>query len=123
MTSTRRAIFHPELLGDLGLFYASTVTIQEATEAQDSMGQPIATWANKTGHIDLSCAVSASGGTEVKLPDMTVAISTHRIAIAGTYAAITAKMRAVSGGITYDILSVEHDSQRKTTSLVCQVVT
>jgi len=117
------SLIHPKLLESLPNHYPSTVTIQQYTATQNTYGEEVKTWAAVGTLRNLPCAVSAEGGQEVQRADGTIAISSHRIAIAGRYEAITPKMRAVSGGITYDILSVEQDSQGMTTSLACKVVT
>ena len=116
-------LIHPSLLDRLWRFYPSTVTIQQYTAVQDTDGAEIKTWANLAVHIDLDCSKAAAGGREVKRPDGTVAVSPWRIAIAGIHTSITPKMRAVLGGLTYDILNVQHDSQSQTTYLDCEIVT
>ena len=116
-------LIHPSLLARLWRFYPSTVTIQQYTAVQNTYGEEVKTWANLAGHIDLDCSKAAAGGREVKRPDGTIAVSPWRIAIAGIYASITPKMHAVLGGVTFDILDVQHDSQSKTTYLDCEVVT
>jgi len=118
-----KRLFHPKLLDSLGSFFNSTCTIQEYTETQDEWGEPIQTWADKPGHIDIPCAIAPSGGQEVKRPDMTYVVSSHYITLRGNYPAITEAMRAVVAGKTYDILLVEHDSRGITTRLSVQVVT
>jgi len=119
---TSSPIVHSSLLSRLGRFYPTTATIQTYTTTQDTYGADVMAWANLAGHIDLTCWIAAAGGQELKRTDSTIAISTHRIALAGYYPAIEAQMRAVSGASTYDILAVAHDSQSKTTSLTCQIV-
>ena len=116
-------LIHPSLLGRLWRFYPSTVTIQQYTAVQNTYGEEVKTWANLAAHIDLDCSRASAGGSEVKRPDGTVAISPWRIALAGTYTTIVPKMRAVLGGVTYDILDVQHDSQSETTYLDCEIVT
>jgi head-tail adaptor len=116
-------IVHGSLLARLGRFYPSAVTIQTRTATTSPSGEQTYTWANLIGHVALPCWIAFSGGQEIKRADGTIAITTHKIAIAGHYAGILPTMRAVSGGVTYDILAVAHDSQGATTSLLCQVVT
>jgi len=119
----RRELVHPRLLETLHRFYNSAVTIKRyLIESPDSFGQPNPTWSNLTDHVDLACSLAPKGGQEVKMADMTIAISTHTISISGYHPTITPTMRAVVGSQTFDILSVETDSRLKTTRLITQVV-
>lgn len=104
-------------------FYLSLCTIKTyAAESPDSFGQPSPAWADFASHVDIPCSVGAAGGTEVKTPNMTTAVATHKIALAGCYPNIIPKMRAVVSGQTYDILLVEVDSHSKMTRLTTQIV-
>ncbi len=117
-------IVHPGLTAALTPdFYTGHCTIQQRTDTQDATGQPIPAWANLAGHVNLDCRVGPSGGREAKLADQIYAVTSHTITLAAQYTAITPKMRAVIGAITYDILAVEHDGQSATTHLLCQVLT
>jgi hypothetical protein len=118
------SIVHPRLLASLGAFYPSLCTIQEpGPKTRDEYGQSQPSWPNLAGHVDIRCRISPDGkGREVKAPDQTYAITSHRIALQGHYPAITPAMRAVSGATTYDILAVESDGSGAATTLVCQVV-
>lgn len=116
-------LISPRMLGSLTAFYPSLCTIQQNTPVADSYGQPIAAWANLAGHVGLACAVMSGGGREMKLPNQTYTVASHVILLAGHYPTITTAMRAVVGGVNYDILSVESDSQSTMTRLACQVVT
>lgn len=104
------------------VFYVSTCTIQEATEVRDAYGEPIATWADVVGLINLPCAIAPPSpgspqAAEVKRTDGTIEIITHVIAIAGHYPAIINKMRAVVAGLNYDIIAAEIDSHATMTRL------
>ena len=117
-------VMHSLLLSRLtDHFYPSTVTIQQYTATQDTDGAEVKTWANVAGHVDLACSRAAQGGDEQRRPDGTIAVSPWRVAITGYYASITPKMRAVLGGVNYDILAVQHDSQSDQTYLVMEIVT
>jgi len=117
-------IMHPSLLARMDHFYNSTVTIQSYTAPQDSYGEESPkTWANIAGLVDMQCSRAAQGGDEVKRPDGTIAVSPWRIAISEYQASIVPKMRAVLGGVNYDILAAYHDSKGNTTSLDCEIVT
>lgn len=115
-------LIHPRFLSSLAAtFYSSTCTIQQATEAQDAYGQPIAAWANVAGLIALPCAIAPISGSpeaaERKREDGTIEIITHHISIAGYYLTITNKMRAVVAGANYDIVGAEVDSHVTMTRL------
>jgi head-tail adaptor len=116
------------MLTRLAAFYPSTITIQQDAGGQDTAGQPTANWVNLANHVNLPCAVAPISpgipeAREDRTRTETVAIATTHIALRGYYPAITTLMRAVvTGGRTYDILGVEHDSQGKTTRLKCEVV-
>jgi len=118
-----RPLIAPGMLARLGSFYPVTVTIQAVTEPQDSYGDPDPTYANKVGYIGLPCRLAPSGGQEVKRPDQTYVVGTHTIAIAGYYAGIDEKDRAVVGTETFDILLVESDGQSESTRLIAEIVT
>lgn len=118
-----RALFDSRFLANLGDFFPLTVTIQEATSTQDSYGAAAKSWANKAGHVGIPCASQDPKGEEVKRPDMTYAVAGMKLILQGYYSGITTTMRAVCGGVTYDILAVQHDSQHVATTLLCEVVT
>lgn len=117
-----RPLIHPKLFDRLYSFYPSTVTIQEATEPQDTYGGYSQVWANKVGYVDLDCRLAPSGGQEVKRPDQTYVVSSHIIAIAGYYPGIDEKNRAIIGAQAFDILLVENDGQGDSTRLSVQIV-
>jgi len=104
-------------------FYPVKVTIQVVTEPQDAYGAGVPSWANKPDYVELDCRLAPSGGTEVKLPNQTYAVSTHIIAITGHYPLIDEKDRAIIGAETFDILLVESDGQSESTRLVTEIVT
>lgn len=113
-------IVHPRMLEGLALFYPSLCTIQQATLAQDAVGEPLATWADLLQA--LPCRVSPAGGQERKLPNQTYGVASHTINLRGHYPSITIAMRAVVDSVNYDVLSVEHDGNAYTTRLQVQVV-
>jgi hypothetical protein len=115
-------IIDARMLDMLARFYPSTCTIQTATETPDGANQPIMSWANLAGHVDIPCAVGRPRGGERKTVHQAYSVATHTIALGGYYPAITEKMRAVVGGVNYDILLPENDGQGASTQLVCQVV-
>ena len=118
-----RPLIAPGMFARLGSFYPVTVTIQAVTEPQDSYGAAVPSWADRPGYVELECRLAPSGGQEVKRTDQTYAVSTHTIAIAGYYAGIDEKDRAVVGAETFDILLVESDGQSESTRLIAEIVT
>jgi len=118
-----KILIHPNMLTHLSSFYSDTCTIEYYTaENPDEFGQPQPTWINFPSHVSLDCAIAPKGGREIKQPDMTIAISTHTIAIAGYYPTIIPWMRVVISGQIYDILLVEVDSHSIMTRLTVRVV-
>lgn len=117
-----RPLIDPRMFSRLGSFYPSTVTIQENTPTQGTMGEEQDVWTNKVGYVDLSCHLAPSGGREVKRPDQTYVVSTHIIAIAGHYPGIEEVDQAIIDGQGYDILLVENDSLGDSTRLVTEIV-
>lgn len=115
-------IIHPRLHAMLNKFFPELCTIQEATETQDTANQPIESWSNLAGHVNLACAISRPRGGERKTVHQIYSVATHTIALDGYYPAITEKMRAVVNGVSYNILLPEHDPLSASTQLVCQVV-
>lgn len=100
----------------------SLCTIQSKTDTRDSAGQPIPTWANLTGHVNIPCAVgpgvqSRGGTNEVRLVDETLTIIPRQVLLQGYYPSITSLMQAVIGGVTYRVLGVEADSSHQITRL------
>jgi len=113
---------HPRMFEELTAFYPAVCAVQAATEVRDEVGQPIEAWANVPGLDALPCRVSPSGGSERRQPNQVYSLSTHVINLAGHYATISTKHRAVVALQAYDILLVEHDGNQQMTKLVCQVV-
>ena len=118
-----RPLIAPGMFPRLYSFYPATVTIQEVAEPQNTYGEPVGNWADKTGYVDLDCRLAPSGGQEVKMSDQTYAVSTHIIAIPDHYPGIDEKDRAVIGPETFDILLVESDGQSESTRLITEIVT
>jgi len=119
----RKELIASDLFSHLSRFYAATCTIRTyAAENPDTYGQPQPVWADFAGHINIDCVIAPSGGKEAKRDDMTIAISTHKISLVGYYPTIIPKMRAVIGGQTYEILTIEIDSRQETTRLMVEVV-
>lgn len=119
----RKEIVDSNLLTHLSRFYPATCTIRTyAAENPDTYGQPAPVWANFAGHIDIPCAIASAGGDEVKMADMTIAIATHKMALAGLYMTIIPKMKVVVSGQEFDILLVEWDSHLEMTRLTTRIV-
>ncbi len=113
-------LIHPRMLANLWNFYPSTAVIEEATMTQDSVGEPIPAWADFL--TDLDCRLSPTGGSEPPMPNQTYSIGSHTVSLASYQPTIEVEMRALVGGIYYDILVVEHDGNAVQTRLQVQVV-
>lgn len=117
-----RNLIHPRMMQAITpRFYPSVVTFQERSSSQDSYGQPIETWSNVSGLIDLDCRIAPTGGSEPRSQQQIVTVGTHRIALTGIHAVATA-MRAVIGGVNYNILTVENDGQANATYCNAEIV-
>ena len=120
--ANRLAIIDGRLLTANADFFPSTCTIQDFTEALDAAHQPIKTWADLAGHIDLPCRKAPGRGDEYKRPDQTYAINVSIIEIAGYYSTIEETYRVEIGTDYYDILLVEHDGSSKLTRITAEIV-
>ncbi len=95
--------------------FPDTGTVQLKT-VTNTKGNPTSTWADVAALTDIACLIAADTAGEVRLPAF--ADRTHLALLAGDFTTIEpANHRFVSGGINYDILGVEYDSQGITTKL------
>ena len=118
-----RALVHPRLMQSLPNHYPQTVAIQRPLRLQDAAGQEVDDWQDIESHQALAAMVAPTGGKEQRSSNQIIEQSTHTIALRGYYPAILAIHRAVDGqGQTYNILLVEHDTQRSATYLYCEIV-
>lgn len=123
------ALVSPNLLSSLTTFYPDTVTIQSATVARGAAGSEVKAWADVTGLVNIPCAIAPLSVTrdtstlEVRAALQTYGVITHHMALQGLYTGIDNTMQAVSGGITYDITGVEHDSHSAMTRVWLREVT
>lgn len=120
-------LIDPRMLGQLGVLFNSTVTIQVQSTAKDAVGQPVQAWTNLANHVALPCAAwnptGKAGGLEQRLPDGTFLFQFSVVLLQGYYPAITEAMRAVvNGGTPLDIMKASSDSQSTYTELTCQLV-
>lgn len=115
-----KPLIDPGLFANLAGFYPSLATIQSVTSSRNTYKEEVLT--PSTLHANVPCAVASAGGKEVKRADMTYAIGTHKVALAGYYPDVTETMRVQVVGLTLNILLVEHDSHQKSTRLLCEVV-
>lgn len=120
---TRMPLIDGRMLAALGDFFPETCTIQEYSETNDAAHQPIKTWSDLAGHIDLPCRKAPAKGAEYKRPDQTIAVNVNIIEIAGFYNSINVKNRVVLDSTNYDILDVEFDGNSKLTRLSVEVIT
>ena len=116
-------IIHPRFLVTLGVpFWPSLCTVQEATDTTGSTGEITQTWANIAGLVDLPCNIAPVSILERRGLERTVEMGTHKVYLQAYYDTITAMQHAVVDGVTYNILSVEQDSQSAVTVLRVEIV-
>lgn len=116
-------LFSPRLMDHLSKFFPQSCTVQVLTETTDENHQVVEAWADLSGHVAIPCLVKLESGDEVRTGEQTYAVATHTISLQGYYPAITEKMRAVVGGLRYDILLPENSGFELNTRLKCRVVT
>ena len=110
-------LIHPSLTASLKVsgHFPSTGTVQVKT-VTNTKGNPSEAWADVSGLVDIPCAIAPASADENRSP--AYATRTHTALLAGNYTAIDPSVhRFLSGGVGYDILGVEHDSQSITTRL------
>lgn len=112
-------LIHPRMLENLYNFYPSAGTVQDATMALDSYGEPLPTWAD---FLTIWCRVSPVSGKEDRRSDQTVAIGSHMIAVRSYEPTIAVEMRILVDAVYYNILAVEHDGNAASTRLRVEVV-
>ena len=97
----------------------SRIKIQQLTEGQDEIGQPIMVWADLA--TVWASILNASGREAIKADrDVSVVQASIRIR---KRADITSAMRVVHGVTTYEIKAVLQDEQRRDhVDLVCEIV-
>lgn len=115
-------LIHPALLSSLPDHFHDTCTVQQATETRGTDGAVLQAWANLAAHVNLVCILAPVGARELWRAKETITIGTHKAMLAGYYPTISEKMRLVSGGVTYGIVGVWHDSLAKATHLDLQVI-
>ena len=110
-------------LADLTGDFVKSCTIQEYSSTQDEAGEPIQTWADLTGHVNLSCAVIQGDGSvkgEKIRGNTTLTFTPLKVTLFDSYTSITTKHRAVIDRTAYEIVDVYRDSLGYST--VLQVV-
>jgi hypothetical protein len=115
-------ILTSSLLRWLSKFFSSACTIQVNTPTVDAHGQPIAAWADKTGHVAIPCKRAPVSESERRSLGQMVESATHVVSLYGAYPLITPVMRAVVDGTTHDITGVRADSEGVITYLGVKVV-
>lgn len=112
------------MLTRLSRFFPQVVTIQERAAGSDRAGQPNGAWSNVTGLVNIPCNVGMPGGGESRTQSAVALHEDAEILMGYQSTAITTAYRAVvTGGLTYDILSVETDPLQKLTRLRVQKAT
>lgn len=117
----RRSIISPQLPAHLRSFFPQQGQAQQRSVTADAMGGEIETWTASLSGI--ACHVAPAQGEEIRAEDGTYRIPTHEILLRGYYPTIETAQRFVVGVLSYDILSVSHDSQSVITRLRVREVT
>jgi head-tail adaptor len=116
-------IIHPRFLEGIGVpFWPSLCTVQAATQTAGTTGELVTVWANVAGLVDLACNIAPVSISEQRWAERTVETGTHRVYVEGYYTTITAMQHAIVDDVTYNILSVEQDSQHAVTVLRVEIV-
>lgn len=124
-----RSAVHPRLMDRLAPgFFPARATIEANAPTRAASGHPTPVWTAVTGLRNIPASVSpfhfARSG-ELRRSEITIIEGTHRIGLAGSYPAITAKHRVVvtgPGAGTYDITRPQTDGQMGMTVLECRTV-
>ena len=117
------ALVHPRFLAGVAILFPDTCAIEQPVRT-NNRGDVTTTWATVPGMAAIPCRVSpVDRGREVRLPEMTYAVTTHYITLQGRYDAIQAHYQAVVGGVEYDIEGITGDGSDTMTRLAVRVVT
>ena len=116
-------LVHANLLPKLNNFFPSLCTIQYSIESTSTSGHRTSAWGDTASLTDIPCRIATAGASEPRKPNMTYTINTYVIVLKGHYPAITTLMRVRIVAVSYNILSVEHDSQGLTTRLIAELIT
>jgi hypothetical protein len=103
--------------------FVKSCTIQEFSSTQDESGEPIETWSDLVGHVNLSCSVSRGNGSvtgEKIVSNATYTFNPLKVMLFDSYPTITTLHRAVIDSTIYNIVDVFRDSLGYST--VLQVV-
>jgi hypothetical protein len=115
---------HSELLSSLGDFFDATLTIQQNAPSRDALGHPVPGWSDLPGHVDLPCRAAPAAvplaRREARGARETYASQRLAVVLRGRYAAITTLHRALLYGQTYNIVTVEGDSDGLYTRLLLE---
>lgn len=118
-----RPLVHPQFLARLRpVIFVHRCTIQQASTTQNEIGEPVETWADLPGHVDLPCRVAPLSMDERAELQLTVTQRTITVLLAGSYPSVTTAHRALVDGTAYNILAAERDSEGVTTRLIAEVV-
>lgn len=125
-----RSIVHPRLLERVvPVAYPSRATVEGSTTTRTPSGAVVKTWDGITGLVGIPASVSPMIFTragERESSTGTIAETTHRIALPGTFPQLNAAMRiritGPNAGI-YDIIRPDRDSQGVTTVLEAKITT
>lgn len=122
-------LVHPERLNHIdndSNVFNSLCTLQEKTGIRNSLGEKASEWTDIVLFGTLECQLSVVSNQrqigERELGMLTYTILNHFILFKEYIPEIEENYRAVVDGQPYDIVAVEHDSQKTFTRLRAQVV-
>lgn len=139
-----RPLVDPRLVAALADAFPQTATFSDAYVTQDAYGAEQTLWSARPFLVDedgaylvddagdlltegtddtITCCLWPDKGTEVRRPDQTLSVATHRALLAGYRDDLTTEARVAIGGVTYDVLAIEQDSQHLATRLLLEIVT
>lgn len=104
------------------LFFNSECTIQVNTPTYDAHNQPVSSWTNLAGHVEIPCRIAPVTEQERRTLSQVVETATHLVALYGVYATIVPVHQALVDDVTYDITGIRTDSEGVLTYLGVKTV-
>ena len=122
----RNSLIHPKLMDNLYRFFPDIGNVERGTLVPNEVGDTAEELTEfEVLHEDVKCRISAwSGerkGDEYRRPDKTVVLHPYQIVLKGVYDCKESD-RFVHLDKTYDILSVDYDSENNYTRLITEII-
>lgn len=119
------SLIHPQMLTSLAAFYPQRCTFTLRAPGVDAAGVPNGAQGDVAGLISIPCSVNAppTGIAQERAgADATRTVELHMVALRGHYPAVTTKMECVVEGVSFNVISVDHDAQLATTWVLVERV-